>query len=80
MESLTNGTNKPIYKTEIESQIQKTNLWLPRGAGVRDKLGDCNRHIYAVWCTLHAQLCPTAIPWTVAHQAPLFMGFPRQEY
>ena len=19
-------------------------------------------------------------PWTVAHQAPLFMGFPRQEY
>ena len=20
------------------------------------------------------------IPWTVAHQAPLFMGFPRQEY
>ena len=21
-----------------------------------------------------------ATPWTVAHQAPLFMGFPRQEY
>ena len=21
-----------------------------------------------------------AIPWTVAHQAPLFMGFPRQRY
>ena len=21
-----------------------------------------------------------AIPWTVAHQATLFMGFPRQEY
>ena len=21
-----------------------------------------------------------AIPWTVAHQAPLSMGFPRQEY
>ena len=26
----------------------------------------------------HAQLFAT--PWTVAHQAPLFMGFPRQEY
>ena len=26
----------------------------------------------------HAQLFPT--PWTVARQAPLFMGFPRQEY
>ena len=26
---------------------------------------------------LVTQLCPT--PWTVAHQSPLFMGFPRQE-
>ena len=27
---------------------------------------------------LVTQLCPT--PSTVAHQSPLFMGFPRQEY
>ena len=28
-----------------------------------------------------AQSCPTlATPWTAAHQAPPFMGFPRQEY
>ena len=28
-----------------------------------------------------AQLCPTLCnPWTVAHQDPLSMGFPRQEY
>ena len=26
----------------------------------------------------HVQL--SATPWTVAHQAPLSMGFPRQEY
>ena len=27
------------------------------------------------------QSCPTLCdPWTVAHQAPLFMGFSRQEY
>ena len=27
------------------------------------------------------KLCLTlAIPWTIAHQAPLSMGFPRQEY
>ena len=26
----------------------------------------------------HVQLF--AIPWTVAHQVPLFMGFSRQEY
>ena len=30
---------------------------------------------------LVTQLCPTlATPWTVAPQAPLSMGFPRQEY
>ena len=27
---------------------------------------------------IHVQLFAT--PWTVAQQAPLFMGFPRQEY
>jgi len=30
---------------------------------------------------LVAKLCPTCVtPWTVACQAPLSMGFPRQEY
>ena len=30
---------------------------------------------------LAAKSCLTlATPWTVAHQAPLFVGFPRQEY
>ena len=30
---------------------------------------------------MHAQSCLTLLwpPWTVPHQAPLFMGFPRQE-
>ena len=27
-----------------------------------------------------AQSCPTVTLWTVAHQAPLSMGFPRQEH
>ena len=32
-------------------------------------------------CCLVAKLCPTLVTaWTVARQAPLFMGFPRQEY
>ena len=36
-----NHTNEPIQKTEMELQMQKTNLWLPRGkGGGRDKLGD----------------------------------------
>ena len=30
-----NGTNELIYKTEIESQMLKTNLWLPGGKGGR---------------------------------------------
>ena len=35
---------------------------------------------YRVLC-LAAQSCPTSgPPWTVAHQAPLSMGFSRQEY
>ena len=28
-----------MYKTKIDSQAQKTNLWLPGGGG-RDELGD----------------------------------------
>ena len=36
-----NGTNELIYKTEIESQIQETNLWLLKEKGEgRDELGD----------------------------------------
>ena len=32
-------------------------------------------------CVLVAQLCATLwAPWTVAHQAPLYMEFSRQEY
>ena len=33
------------------------------------------------FCFLVAKSCPTlATPWTVARQAPLSMGVPRQEY
>ena len=28
-----NDTNELIYKTEINSQTQKTHLWLPEGKG-----------------------------------------------
>ena len=30
---LKNDTNELIYKTEIDSQTQKTNLWLLKGEG-----------------------------------------------
>ena len=32
-------TNELIYKTEIDAQTWKTNLWLPKGKDGEDKLG-----------------------------------------
>ena len=31
MWNLVNDTNKLLYKTETDSQIQKADLWLPKG-------------------------------------------------
>ena len=33
MQNLKYDTNELIYKTETDSQTQKTNLWLPKGKG-----------------------------------------------
>ena len=41
-----NDTNELIYKTERESQTQKTNLWLPNRKEVKDKLGDWDKHMH----------------------------------
>ena len=36
---------------------------------------------YRCCCCVVDKSCPTLVtPWTVAHQAPLSMGFPRQEH
>ena len=38
-------------------------------------------YFYHPVCLCYYKSCPTLVtPWTVAHQAPLSMGFPRQEY
>ena len=37
-EILKKDTSELIYKTEMDSQTQKTNLWLPKGRGEKDKL------------------------------------------
>ena len=39
MWNLKKSTNQLIYKA-VESQMQKTNLWLPGNKGVKNKLGD----------------------------------------
>ena len=30
-----NDNNELIYKTEVKSQMQKINLWLPQGKGMK---------------------------------------------
>ena len=45
----------------------------------------CEVHCMKYSCIgyyLASKLCPTLLwpPWTIAHQAPLSMGFPRQEF
>ena len=46
--NLKNNTNELIYKTETDSQTQKTNLWLPKRMG-RDKLGVWDSYIYTLY-------------------------------
>ena len=43
------GIDDLIYKAEIETQMQKTNIWIPRGkGGGYDKLGDGDSHIHTI--------------------------------
>ena len=50
MWNLRNGTDEPVYKVEIETQMQRTNVWTPRGerggGWLCDELGDWDFHIY----------------------------------
>ena len=60
MWSLKYDTNKPIYKTETDSQTLKTNLWLPKGKGWgRDKLRVCDLHIHTTIYKIGKQQGPT---------------------
>ena len=43
-----------------------------------ESLKNTNQSVVVVWLLSHAQL--SANPWTIAHQAPLSMGFFRQEH
>ena len=35
-----NGIDDPICKAEIATQIKRTNVWIPRGKGGWEELGD----------------------------------------
>ena len=45
MWNLKNTTSETVCQTETDSQTQKTNLWLPKGEGGRDKLGVWDQQI-----------------------------------
>ena len=68
------------------------NQWCTGGARTGTKISGCFWVCPVCWgqkkcffgcfyhCCLVAQSCPTfSTPWTTARQAPLSMGFPRQE-
>ena len=40
MWNLENDTDELVYKVEIETQIERTNLWILKGKGKWDGLGD----------------------------------------
>ena len=37
-------------------------------------------HICCCFCVVFSHVHPFVIPWTAAHQAPLSIGFPKEEY
>ena len=42
--------NQPIYETETNSQVWKTDLWLPRGSGWgRDQLGVWDQQMQTIY-------------------------------
>ena len=53
MWNLKYGTKEPTYETEIDSQTQRTDLWLPRGSGVEEGwigslgLADANYYLWS---------------------------------
>ena len=46
MRNLKYDRNELIYKTEQESQTQKTYVWLPKGKGGKDKSGGWAEHTH----------------------------------
>ena len=59
-----NGTDDLICKAEIETQTQKTDVWIPRGKKW-EELGDWDRHRYTIDTTRKidnegSMLCSTA--------------------
>ena len=65
MWNLKYDTNELIYKTETDSQTERTGLWLPRGRGGewrRDGLGVWDEQMQAIIYRTDKQQGPTIQP------------------
>ena len=63
-------------------QGEDVNLGSSGQRGLPASLEEGGRFLCLLCAVLSRSVMPRlfAIPWTIAHQAPLSMGFPRQEY
>ena len=56
-------------------------IWKASASYLDSSLQTSHLDFWAIWMLFSRKSCPPlATPWTVACQAPLSMGFPRQEY
>ena len=70
-------------RAESSSVVSEDRMggWGEQERAIIDHCFDCgDRFLRVWWWFVHAQSCPTLTPWTIAHQAPLPMGFFNQEY
>ena len=79
---LPRGPQSPALNTEMEGELSPLAEDPPR---VKFKVEWRRAHLTTLECFggaggLVTQLCLSLAPWTVALQAPLSMGFSRQEY
>ena len=86
-ERICHGLHSPDWSSKNSKKAAKWQIWIGKLAGA---LGHCFLktlrkpflysfvHYPATHVLSRAQ--PFVTPWTVAHQAPLFMEFSRQEY
>ena len=59
MWTLKYDTNELIYKTETDSQTQRTDLWLPGGRGGEVELGVWDQQMQTNTYRMHKQQGPT---------------------
>ena len=68
MRNLKYDRNELIYKTEQESQTQKTYVWLPKGKGGKDKSGGWAEHTHTTTHKTDNQQ-PTNLTWGLVQTA-----------